>query len=187
MSSNALTFLVNHLPLSDRDREKLICAIQLEAGEQGLSPRVTDRYQAWAGAFLSWCLGSRSRPVESDQIEPFRRALREAGTSEEEVQEAMDALAFLFGAVGISDLLSVELGGAVSSGLNGGDGENREQKRENERPRTLDVGWHDKERVLTAFSCDMSFWDYAASSEAERIKGEGRSRMAEMSGDEYRV
>lgn len=160
MSSHTASLHPGRLPLPDHAREKLICAIRMTAQEQGLSQRVTDRYQAWGSAFLCWCLGSSARPVESDQIEPFRRALRDAGTSEEEVQEAMDALAFLFGAVGVSDVLSPELRGAQST-CAGQESETKPAPRaRRDALSTLDVGWHDKERVLTAFSCDTSFWDY---------------------------
>lgn len=160
MSSRSLSLKVGRLPLSGRAREKLICAIRMTARKQGLSRRVTDRYQAWASAFLCWCLGSPERPVDAGQIEPFRRALRQAGREAEEVEEAMDALAFLFGAVRVSELLSTELPGRRPLGIRSGDGDKRAMERANERPHTLKVGWHDKEQVLTAFSCDRSFWDY---------------------------
>lgn len=108
MSSNALSSRLGRLPLTDQAREKLLRAFQMTARSQGLSPAVTDRYQAWALVFLSWCFDSPPRPVGPDQIEDFRKALLRAETDEERICEAMDALAFLFGAVGASEVLSSE-------------------------------------------------------------------------------
>ena len=108
MSANEFLSSSGHLPMTYRDRERLICAFRIAAQEQDLSSKVTDRYQAWAWVFLSWCFNPPVRPINATQIGSFRKALCEAEASKEQVREAMDALGFFFGAVNqLDDILSM--------------------------------------------------------------------------------
>lgn len=158
--------------MSERAREKLICAFRMTAKEEGLCPARTDRYQAWAFAFLCWCLGSPPRPVDCSQIEPFRRALRRTDTDEVKVQEAMDALAFLFGAVGASEILSLDLPEALRSCADPSAGESKRKDGRRERPQTVDVGWHDRERVFNAVPSGKALWEWMdASTNATGTEG----------------
>jgi hypothetical protein len=94
-----------------------------------------------------------------EQIEPFRRALQNAGQGDVEIQEAMDALGFLFGAVGGSDVLS-NLFDSEKSMLSAVEKGRETTTGRRERPRTLDVGWHDRERVLKAFPSGKALWEW---------------------------
>lgn len=157
--SSALSFCSEQLPLSDRARNELIRVFRRTAREKELSPARTDRYQAWTCVFLHWCLTSPHRPVKPEQIEPFRRALREAGRGDQDIQEAMDALGFLFGALSGSDVLST-LSRSAHSMAGTVENEKQTTKGRSERPRTLEVGWHDRERVLEAFPSGKALWEW---------------------------
>lgn len=85
---------------SDRDLDKLKQSIRHRANEKGLSSRATERYKAWILGFISWCMRTAPYRVSRDRIDEFRCALIERPNSQDsDVYEAMDALAFLFGAV----------------------------------------------------------------------------------------
>lgn len=103
---SSIPFYSGSVPLSDPVREELLDAFERTAREENLPPAVADRYQDWVFAYLSWCFGPLPRPVDPDQIEDFRDALERAGTDDEQLSEAMDALEFFFEAVGAEDILS---------------------------------------------------------------------------------
>jgi hypothetical protein len=85
--------------LTDSERAQLAYALRRCARGQGLSASVTDRYQAWIFVFVSWCHEHPPHRVARCRIGAFQEALqRSADAGEEEVYQAMDALAFLFGA-----------------------------------------------------------------------------------------
>ena len=85
--------------LTDAERDQLIHAVRRCARQQGLSPSVTDRYQAWIFVFASWCHRHPPHRIDQNRIGAFREALQQsADAGDEEVNQAMDALGFLFGA-----------------------------------------------------------------------------------------
>lgn len=103
---SSIPFYSGSVPLSDSVREELVAAFDRAAREENLSQAVADRYQKWAFAYLSWCFGPLPRPIGPEQIEEFRDALVRAGTDDEQLSEAMDALAFFFEVVGAREILS---------------------------------------------------------------------------------
>ena len=91
---------------SDRDLERLTCALRMAAGENNLSRRTIDRYQAWIFGYISWSLRTEPFKVSDRRISDFLDAIKrhpEAG--KEEAFEAMDALGFLYGALDEPDVL----------------------------------------------------------------------------------
>jgi len=139
---------------SDRDLEKLSCALRMAGGENGFSRRTIDRYQAWIFGYISWSLRTAPFEVREARIGDFVSSIKrhpEAGAKE--VFEAMDALAFLYGALEDPDVLlsfDPERKGRVASHfrfrdaqktptrarlLNGGDWS------ENGKPASLKIGW----------------------------------------------
>lgn len=138
--SSAL-FDSDRLPLSKSVREKLLVAFRRAAREEGLSSGVTDRYEAWCLAFLSWCLGSPPRPARPEQIGDFRKALERAGTDEDRICEAMDALAFFFGAVGADDILSSESVGRSGPRTIELSVPRADEPLEDDELRTIRIGW----------------------------------------------
>lgn len=54
--------------------------------------------------FISWCVRTFPNSVPDQRLEPFRAALQEhPQTEDQHIREAMDALAFLYGAVDEAD------------------------------------------------------------------------------------
>lgn len=109
LSSKNPAFLATSGSLpTDHDLEKLTCAIRIAAGENDLSTRTIDRYQAWIFGFISWSLRVDPYEVQRDRIGDFWDAiLRHPDAGRQQAFEAMDALGFLYGAVNdAEDLLS---------------------------------------------------------------------------------
>jgi hypothetical protein len=98
--TESIASLTDRSPLTESTCAQLAYAFCRAAQETGLSRATTDRYQAWAVAFLSWCQETAPHCVHAGRIGAFERALRERpGIEEASVHEALDALGFLFGAV----------------------------------------------------------------------------------------
>lgn len=107
MSSGASPF---HLPSrsypSKRDLDRIASAIRTVAAERGLSDRIVDRYEAWIFVFLAWCLRAPPHHVGRDRVGDFWTALTQRRVHRWKVCDAMDALGFLFGALGGPEDLS---------------------------------------------------------------------------------
>lgn len=89
----------DQVPLSREDLDAFSQAFRGAARNQGFTLRRAGRYEAWVLAFLAWCSEKPSRQLEVESMGAFRSALRErAAVGKEAVNEAMDALSFLFGA-----------------------------------------------------------------------------------------
>ena len=98
--TESIASLTDRSSLSASTCAQLAYAFCRAAQHTDLSRAATDRYQAWAVAFVSWCRETAPHHVGLDRIGAFERLLRERpGMEEEAVHEALDALAFLFGAV----------------------------------------------------------------------------------------
>jgi hypothetical protein len=86
---------------TDEDLNRLTSAIETVGQENGFSGRRIDRYRAWTLVFVSWCLKTAPHCINQSRIGDFWRALRQhPKAGGRELGEAMDALGFLFGALG---------------------------------------------------------------------------------------
>lgn len=129
--------------LTDSEREQLVHAIRRCARQKDLSSSVTDRYQAWIFAFVSWCRKHPPHRVDRDRIGAFQEALQQsADAGEKELYQAMDALAFLFGAA------DEVMGLLASWGVSSEDGaasafrsDSGSRAGDEDGPQTLQVGW----------------------------------------------
>jgi hypothetical protein len=98
--TESIASLTDRSPLSESTCAQLAYAFCRAAQDTDLSRAATDRYQVWAVAFVSWCRETGPSHVGPDRIGAFERVLRQRpGLKDEAVHEALDALAFLFGAV----------------------------------------------------------------------------------------
>ncbi len=94
----------NQIPFSRQILEEISRAFRRDAQREELSEHKSKRFEAWALAFVSWC--ASQEPVSCDsggvrtcRIGEFQVALRgRPEATRREAVEAMDALAFLFGA-----------------------------------------------------------------------------------------
>ena len=70
------------------------------AAEYDLSGRLRQIYATWIIGFIRWCLNTPPRSIRLDRIGAFIEAMdRQRKVSSTDRAQAMDALAFLFGAV----------------------------------------------------------------------------------------
>jgi hypothetical protein len=132
------------VPFSHRILQEISQAFRRDARREDLSEEKAGRFEAWVLAFVSWCAGQDSEcPVQESgaydsgeveasevkacRIGAFQVALRgRPECTQQEAIEAMDALAFLFGAAGETKAalrsagFSVENGGESSTGSSAG-------------------------------------------------------------------
>jgi hypothetical protein len=86
---------------TDRDYDRLRTALWDTAQEKGFSTDLTNRYEAWIFVFVAWCLRTPPHDIDAARLDAFWRALHNhPDVSAVELAEAMDAVAFLFGALG---------------------------------------------------------------------------------------
>jgi hypothetical protein len=86
---------------TDRDYDRLRSALWDTAQEKGFSTELTNRYEAWIFVFVAWCLRTPPRDIDASRLDAFWRALHNhPDVSAVELAEAMDAVAFLSGALG---------------------------------------------------------------------------------------
>jgi hypothetical protein len=147
-ATERIASLSAHLSLPEPARAKLCYAVRKAAQRTGISRSVADRYQAWTVAFVSWCHQSPSGHVGPDRIDAFRRALRDRTEMETEaVYEALDALAFFFGAVEEAESLLASIAPPSDSRTAETASRGRPTEEENtdahteDRIRSLRIGW----------------------------------------------
>lgn len=86
---------------TDEDLNRLTAAIETVGRKNDFSGRRIDRYRAWTLVFVSWCLKTAPHCINQSRIDDFWRALHQhPKAGGRELAEAMDALGFLFGALG---------------------------------------------------------------------------------------
>lgn len=85
---------------TDRDLDRLVCAIRSVAREKQFPSQMVDRYESWILIYLSWAIKAPPHSVSVDRIGEFRDALDQNGCEKWKRAEAMDALGFLFGNIG---------------------------------------------------------------------------------------
>jgi hypothetical protein len=129
--------------LSDSERAQLVHSVRRCARQKGLSPAVAERYQAWILAFLSWCRDHPPHRVDRGRIGAFQEALQQsADAGEKEVYQAMDALAFLFGAADeVVPLLAAHDASPEDGTASASPAESGGALGDEDRPQTLQVGW----------------------------------------------
>jgi len=95
-----------HLP-TDRDLDRLACAVRMAAQDRDLPDRVIEWYEDWIFLFVGWCLKAPPHRVHRDRINDFWWALTDHPKVRRwKVCQAMDALGMLFGALDGADVLS---------------------------------------------------------------------------------
>lgn len=146
--TESIASLTDRSPLSASTCAQLAYAFCRAAQDTSLSRAATDRYQVWAMAFVSWCRKTAPHHVGPDRIGAFERVLRKRpGLEDEAVHEALDALAFLFGAVeNVESILPSDestQGGQREAGVEGssrsGDGRPADKTIQ-----SLRIGWQDE-------------------------------------------
>ncbi len=86
---------------TDEDLNRLTAAIETIGRKNDFSGRRIDRYRAWTLVFVSWCLKTAPHCINHSRIGDFWRALHQHPKADgRELADAMDALGFLFGALG---------------------------------------------------------------------------------------
>lgn len=99
-----ISTVANQNPVSQQVLQKVSSAFQRDARREGLDEEKKSRFEAWALAFISWCAREESGVCDSGEVRTcrigeFQVALRgQPEITRQEAVEAMDALAFLFGA-----------------------------------------------------------------------------------------
>ena len=127
------------VPLSTRELAELSRSFRRAARERGFSARRAERYETWMLAFVSWCWDHDPGCVSPDRIGGFRSALdASSDTDSEQIGEAMDALAFLFGSA--RDALAVLSATGMCESARDDEASPRDRS-SNVGFRTIDVGW----------------------------------------------
>jgi len=127
------------VPLSTRELAELSRSFRRAARESGFSTGRAERYETWMLAFVSWCWDHDPGCVSPDRIGGFRSALdASSDTDSEQVGEAMDALAFLFGSA--RDALAVLSATGLCESTRDEEAGPKDRS-SNVGFRTIDVGW----------------------------------------------
>ena len=85
---------------TQRDVDRLSLKVRRAARARGLPRQVAERYIDWILIFVAWCLQAPPHELHSDRVGAFWTALVQHDTARRSICEAMDAVAFLFGALG---------------------------------------------------------------------------------------
>jgi len=92
---------------SDQDLNRLTRTLRSTARARNLPDQVAERYEAWIFLFLGWCLQAPPGQVHRDRVGDFWTALTQRQVPRWKVCEAMDAVGFLFGALGGAEALFI--------------------------------------------------------------------------------
>ncbi len=146
---------MSQIPFSEQTLREISQAFRRDARREDLSEHRAERFEAWALAFASWCVDQEVGPcdpgeVSTCRIGAFQVALRgHPETTRREAIEAMDALAFLFGAAEETKSTLCSAGLAVENERESSSESVAEAERTDEpsddRPGGVFPGWPDEE------------------------------------------